>query len=859
MPRFLKSTLRTISLTIVALAAITGHRAQSADTDLRPAIEGMRDEVRELRRDVKALRELLERREDPTEDTLPDLPGVHIESYLESNIALRAQSSISKMTGGEIIASIDGRPVFASEIFQRLFTKALTPEGTTLLTATQSLASGQISEQDFRELQVFAIRKFAKDYIRTRVLSQATIASLGKKQKEKTEDTIAKEFDNYVETLKKDFNVTSIFEVNKRLRKQGTSLLSLKDEFRDRLLADQYLREHATRVEEPPSKHPKSQLKKRGEGTGSAITKESPISPEGDDAADQGRVVYFFFAKWCGPCQQMMPIIDRLRDEGYRIVKVDIDAGQELVKRFNIVVVPTLVIHAEDESVILHGVQSEETLREKLKLFKNLAAPPKDILSQTVPRGDASALERRVTINCDNLPLSEVLEKIFGDWSKVEFRYEQPFTDFHYSDKSVSGWNAEKSDFRVTHETANAYATCRQEVTLHVADVPVSVALQRVFDQLHLRYQLENGVLRIDIPADEKLREALQRKVRFDCDKIPFQQFLLRASQDLHLKVAMPSNLTSRPPITLHVSGATIESVLKMGFEQAGVRCKFVEDVLVLSPAEPQLILTYPVADLLTNVEPQSGVVRDAKIDFNSLETLIRTAVEPKSWEQSGGEGHIVHSEKTLSLVIRQTMPVHDQIRNLLQKLRQPQQLKYTLRGTLIDDAGGDLLKAAGIEQPLEPGQTATLTKKQLERLLRLGAGPSLMFPKTSAALGQETSMRSFAGAHAWPEAVQVLSGQIGSRAYVWFELTGTDPETEQPLRAGAMSLAPDFKPLLVRLKTPRSQIEQKEWPWRPSRTVDQLIGKPPERKLLLIRPEVEAIETPEVEAIETLKGQRSK
>src|SRR5208282_3772928 len=106
-----------------------------------------------------------------------------------------------------------GRPVFASEIFQRAFTEALNPEGTTLLVATQSLAAGQISEQDFRELQVFAIRKFAKDYIRTRALSRAMIASLGKTQKAKTEDAIAKEFDNYVERLKKDFNVTTVFEV----------------------------------------------------------------------------------------------------------------------------------------------------------------------------------------------------------------------------------------------------------------------------------------------------------------------------------------------------------------------------------------------------------------------------------------------------------------------------------------------------------------------------------------------------------------------------------------------------------------------------------------------------------------------
>jgi len=291
----------------------------------------------------------------------------------------------------------------------------------------------------------------------------------------------------------------------------------------------------------------------------------------------------------------------------------------------------------------------------------------------------------------------------------------------------------------------------------------------------------------------------------------------------------------------MHVAGATLESVLKLAFEQAHVRYKFTDDVLLLSPAEPQVILTYPVADLLTNVEPQSGVVRASKIDFNSLETLIRTAAEPKSWEEVGGEGHIAHSDKTLSLVIRQTGPVHDQIRNLLQKLRKSQQFKYTLRGTLIDDAGRDLLRAAGIEQQVEPGQTATLTKEQFERLLNLGTGSSLMFPKTSAALGQETSMRSFAGEHAWPEAVQVLSGQIGSRAYVWFELTGTDPETDQPLRAGAMSLAPDFKPLLIRLKTP--QIKRKEWPLGSSRTVDELI-KVPERRYLLIRPEIDSDDT---------------
>jgi cell division septum initiation protein DivIVA len=254
MYRLTRTSMTTIGLTAIALSALAGNRAQSADTDVKAAIHEMQDEIRELRRDVKALRELLERQEDLAAGALPDLNGVHIESYLGSNTALRAQASVNKMTGNEIIASMGGRPVFASEIFHRAFTEPLTPEGTSLLVATKALAAGQISEQDFRELQVFAIRKFAKDYIRTRALSQAMIASLGKTQKEKTEDAIAKEFNNYLERLKKDFNVTTVFDVDKRLRKQGTTLLSLKDEFRDRLLADEYLRGVAKGKEEPPAK-----------------------------------------------------------------------------------------------------------------------------------------------------------------------------------------------------------------------------------------------------------------------------------------------------------------------------------------------------------------------------------------------------------------------------------------------------------------------------------------------------------------------------------------------------------------------------------------------------------------------------
>lgn len=1045
MLRFAKTSLTTIALTTVALATITGRRAQSADTDLRPAIQEMRDEIRELRSDVKALRELLERREDRAADTLPDLPGVHLESYLESNTALRAQASVNKMTGNEIIASIDGRPVFASEIFQRAFTAPLTPEGTSLLVATQSLAAGKISEQDFRELQVFAIRKFAKDYIRTRALSQAMIASLGKTQKEKAEDAIAKEFNNYLERLKKDFNVTTAFEVDKRLRKQGTSLLSLKDEFRDRLLADEYLRGSTKGKDEPPAK----------------------VSPTVGHPDDRPTYAYFFYSKKSSPCQQMMPIIDRLQAEGHRIVKVDVDAPMTWEQTlFKVTEVPTIWTNAGDEGAPLSGIQTEEKIRQTLKHFGNwhyaeparqrpeshaigsrldrpvtiacddrplsevldLILPPaelreklklsegafqkttvvgrdklidvsdldgllkrhvtlrvsdvtarralrlalqqvhlayelKDGILTLVPDAqgagsDALSPERRVTVDCDNLPLSEVLEQIFHDRPKIEFRYEQAFFTLH--DPYFHFPASEFAGVRSAQKFLDALdARCPQRVTLHVADVPVSVALQRVFNQVHVHYEFENGILRIEFP--EKLREALQRRVNFDCEKLSLKQFTDHIWKDWHLgNVVAPLTVNLQAPITIHVKEATLESVLKQGFQQAGVRCEYRDEVFLLSPAvnateeerwigeqiakqkadpegkfiaeivvegnskipasailqklkvttdrktsieeiqddvrtlwqtgwfktvetkfrhplkgpgqvlvfvvferpavpsvqpnankdintkkfEPLVLRVYPVADLLTTPE-QAGIVRAEKIDFNSLEKLIRTAAEPQSWEESGGQGQMHHIDATLSLVIRQTQPVHAQIMHLLRELRKPQQLKVTFRTVFFNQHAVELIEAAGIDGLASHGGTPTLlARDRCDFLLRLAADASRLSPLAtmSADLGKEQLIRPFPGEHVWPESIQAISGQIGGRAYIWFELTGTDPTTGQPHREGVMSLAPEFKPVLIPVRMASVQ-KPKGWPLGPSHTVDEW-AKVPEGRFLLIRPLVESSET---------------
>ncbi|MBR6436540.1 MAG: hypothetical protein IKS45_08545, partial [Thermoguttaceae bacterium] len=71
--------------------------------------------------------------------------------------------------------------------------------------------------------------------------------------------------------------------------------------------------------------------------------------------------------------------------------------------------------------------------------------------------------------------------------------------------------------------------------------------------------------------------------------------------------------------------------------------------------------------------------------DFDSLIELITKTVDPESWKDSGqGEGTIEKFETNLSLVIRQTQEIHEQIAELLEQLRRLQDLQVTIEVRFI-------------------------------------------------------------------------------------------------------------------------------------------------------------------------------
>ena len=63
------------------------------------------------------------------------------------------------------------------------------------------------------------------------------------------------------------------------------------------------------------------------------------------------RVLVDFFATWCGPCSMLAPVLEQVSESNpeVKFVKVDVDAEPELMDRYDIMSVPTLLVFENGE------------------------------------------------------------------------------------------------------------------------------------------------------------------------------------------------------------------------------------------------------------------------------------------------------------------------------------------------------------------------------------------------------------------------------------------------------------------------------------------------------------------------------
>lgn len=98
------------------------------------------------------------------------------------------------------------------------------------------------------------------------------------------------------------------------------------------------------------------------------------ITPENHEAEVKNSskpVVLDIYATWCGPCQQMNPIIEELENEfgdTYTFAKLNVDEAREIsIKDYGVTSVPTFVFIKD--GVVKGketGYMSKETFQEKM-------------------------------------------------------------------------------------------------------------------------------------------------------------------------------------------------------------------------------------------------------------------------------------------------------------------------------------------------------------------------------------------------------------------------------------------------------------------------------------------------------------
>ena len=61
----------------------------------------------------------------------------------------------------------------------------------------------------------------------------------------------------------------------------------------------------------------------------------------------QGKVLVDFFASWCGPCQMLTPVLEKIDDEieSLKILKINIDEETKLAIENKVEVVPTMILY----------------------------------------------------------------------------------------------------------------------------------------------------------------------------------------------------------------------------------------------------------------------------------------------------------------------------------------------------------------------------------------------------------------------------------------------------------------------------------------------------------------------------------
>ena len=108
-------------------------------------------------------------------------------------------------------------------------------------------------------------------------------------------------------------------------------------------------------------------------------------------------VIVDFWAEWCGPCHAVSPVLDKIAEERadeLKLVKINVDEDQELMIRYGVQSIPTIVLFKDGEpAAAVIGAQPKGAIERGLGL-ERAALSPRLFLAEA--RADPAVVRRIV-------------------------------------------------------------------------------------------------------------------------------------------------------------------------------------------------------------------------------------------------------------------------------------------------------------------------------------------------------------------------------------------------------------------------------------------------------------------------------
>ena len=197
-------------------------------------------------------------------------------------------------------------------------------------------------------------------------------------------------------------------------------------------------------------------------------------------------------------------------------------------------------------------------------------------------------------------------------------------------------------------------------ISINVDGVQLRSALNLMLGQLHLDYTIENEVL--NITSQTRQQGGMKVEVYQVADLV------------------VPINVRN-PSVAMEPANNPLGLAGGAGMPQIPAQINGDVSLTGLPQA--------PIDQVMTDKQRQ--------YQFEALTGLITGTIAPDSWAEFNGQGSVEKHESTLSLVIRQTQKVHQEISDLLEQLRRLQDLQVTIEVRFIT-VSDDFFEQIGVD-----------------------------------------------------------------------------------------------------------------------------------------------------------------